>query len=326
MKAVVFSKPGEVLTVQDIDRPPTIGEHEILLRVSHCGICGSDLHASCLEGALMPNQVLGHEFSGEVIETGAAVDENTYAKGDRVTSLPILGDKGIGLFGAPGAYAEYVTICDEHAVKLPPEVDDLQGALVEPMAVGLHSVQMAGSIAQKNVLILGAGPIGLACAIWCRFFGARKIVISELSPARLEIAGELGFHDHADPKGDVAAKYQELVGAGPELQFDCVGAPGIMQQCIERAPKSGVIMWTGICEGTDSIVPKTAFWKELQIRWAVGYVKEDYEFTIQMMADGRIDPQPMVTDIISLDEVPEIFEKLLQPSDQCKVMIDPRRK
>ena len=97
-------------------------------------------------------------------------------------------------------------------------------------SVGLHATKMAGQISEKNILIVGAGPIGLACAIWCNFFGARSVVISERSATRIEKAKELGFHNIVNPDEDVAEAFMEIVGNGPEIQFDCVGAPGIFCQ------------------------------------------------------------------------------------------------
>ena len=207
-------------------------------------------------------------------------------------------------------------------MKLPDAIDDLNGALVEPLAVGLHSVKMAGSVSEKNILVIGAGPIGLACAIWCRFFGARTIVISEMSPARLEMARKFGFSDFVDPEDDISAKFSSIADAEPDIQFECVGAVGMIQQCIERAPKRGLIMGIGVCDNPDTIVPLLAFIKEVRIQWAVGYDNEDFELTIDMMVAGRIDASPMVTDIVALDDVPDIFEKLRTPTNQCKVIID----
>ncbi len=196
---------------------------------------------------------------------------------------------------------------------------------MEPLAVGLHSVKMARGVDEKRVLIIGAGPIGLACALWCRFFGARNVVISEMSPARIRMANTLGFHDIVDPTGDVAAQFLTVADGEAEVQFDCVGAPGILQQCIERAPKRGLIMGIGLCDHPDQIVPLVAFTKELQIQWAVAYDKEDWDFTMQMMIDGRIDASAMITNVVSLDELPAAFEALRSPSDQCKVIIDLKR-
>jgi len=320
MRAAVFSKPGEPLTIQDVDKP-TISDNEMLVKVARCGICGTDIHAS-RSGPFMapPNTVFGHEFSGEIVEVGKNI--SSFSVGERVTSLPFIGEKTIGLGQITGAYSEFVKVGEELVVKLPDEIDDQQGALVEPLAVGLHSVKMAGSVAEKDILIIGAGPIGLTCAIWCRFFGAKNIVISEMAPARLDMAKEFGFTDFINPKEDVGKQFADITGGAPEVQFECVGAVGLMQECITRAPKRGLIMGIGVCDNPDTIIPLMAFGKELTIQWAVGYDKEDFEFSIDMMLKGRIDATPMVTNVVSLAEVPGIFEELRSPTDQCKVIID----
>ncbi len=325
MRAAVFTGPGAPLSIEDIDIPE-IADDELLVRVSHCGICGTDIHAS-KEGPFMapPNTVFGHEFSGEIVEVGDAVTEGAFAIGDRVTSLPFIKEQTIGLGEVTGAYAEYVKVDPASVVRIPPELNDLDGALVEPLTVGLHSVKMAQGVDEKRVLIVGAGPIGLACAIWCRFFGARNIVISEMSPARIDLANTLGFKDIVDPSGDVLNRFADITAGAPDIQFDCVGAPGILQQCIERAPRRGLIMGIGLCDHPDNIMPLIAFSKELRIQWAVAYDKEDWDFTIQMMIEGRIDGSAMITNVVSLDELPEAFDALKSPTDQCKVIIDLRR-
>lgn len=322
MRAAVFEGPGQPLSIQDIDAP-TIGPAEMLVKVRRCGICGTDIHAS-REGPFMApaKTVFGHEFVGDIVEVGSAVPEGMFAPGDRVTSLPFIGEQTIGLGEISGAYSEYVKVGHELVLKIPDTLDDDKGALIEPLAVGLHSVKMAEGIAEKDVLVIGAGPIGLACAIWCRFFGARSVVLSEMSPARLDMARTLGFTDFVDPAGDVGEQFAALTGAAPSVQIECVGAPGILQACIERAPARGVILGIGVCDHPDEIVPLTAFLKELRIQWAVGYEKEDFQFAIDMMVAGRVDASAMITNIISLDEVPQAFEALRTPSDQCKVMID----
>ncbi|MBQ73754.1 MAG: alcohol dehydrogenase [Gammaproteobacteria bacterium] len=322
MKAAVFEQPGKPLVIGERDAP-RIAENEMLLRVKYCGICGTDIHAS-REGPFMapPGTVFGHEFAGEIVEIGSGVSSNQFEIGERVTSLPFIGDQTIGLGDVDGGYAEFVKVDHQQAVKLPDTIDDVLGALVEPMAVGLHSVKMADTVAGKKVLIVGAGPIGLACAIWCRFFGADKVVFSEFSATRIRIAETIGFSEFINPEKDVGEEFRSLAGAEPDVQFECVGAPGMLQSCIERAPPRGLVMGIGVCDSPDSITPLLAFMKELRIQWAVGYDKVDFEFTIKMMTQGRLEPMPMVTDIISLEEVPVFFEQLRQPSSQCKVLID----
>jgi (R,R)-butanediol dehydrogenase/meso-butanediol dehydrogenase/diacetyl reductase len=181
---------------------------------------------------------------------------------------------------------------------------------------------MAEGIAEKDVLIIGAGPIGLACAIWSRFLGARSVVLSEMTAARLEMARRLGFTDFVDPAGDVGAQFQALTGAAPAVQLECVGAPGMLQACIDRAPAKGVIMGIGVCDHPDQIVPLTAFVKQLRIQWAVGYEKEDFQYAIDMMVAGRVDASAMITDVVGLNDVPDAFEALRSPAHQCKVLID----
>jgi len=322
MKAAVFSKPGEPLTIQQVDKP-VITDSEMLVQVMRCGICGTDIHASRKGPFMAPeNTIFGHEFAGVIVEIGKDLIGKDFEIGDRVTSLPFIGDATIGLGQISGAYSEYVKVGYDLVVKLPDELDDLQGALVEPLAVGLHSVKMAGSVSEKDILIIGAGPIGLACAIWCRFFGARNVVLSEMANARLEMAETFGFKDFVDPNADIAAEFRNIAGNAPGVQFECVGAPGIMQQCIDTAAPKGIIMGIGVCDNPDTIVPLVAFVKQLRIQWAVGYDKQDFEFAIDMMVAGRIDARPMVTDVVSLTEVPQIFEALRSPDSHCKVIID----
>ena len=321
MKAAVFMGPGKSLEVQEIDIPK-LADDEILVKVANCGVCGTDIHASKEGPFMVPlNTVFGHEFSGEIVELGSEVDENSFRVGERVTSLPFFKGQNIGLSSVTGAYAEYLKVIPDQVVKIPDEIDDLNAALVEPLAVGLHAVKMAGNIAQQNILIIGAGPIGLACATWCKFFGARNIVISEMSPARIDMAKKLGFDQIVDPK-NVDNQFEQIAGGPPDIQVECVGAPGIMQQCIERAPKRGFILGVGLCDHPDTIVPLIAFGKELTIRWAVAYDKEDWEFTMDMMVAQRIDASAMITNVVSLAELPAIFDALHTPSDQCKVIID----
>lgn len=322
MKAAVFHQAGKPLTVEDIDKP-VIGAKEMLVKVSKCGICGTDIHASRAGPFLAPPKtVFGHEFVGAIVEIGQDIQNAGFNIGDRITSLPVIEDKTIGLGEITGAYSEYVKVGYDSVIKIPDELSDLDGALIEPLAVGLHSVKMADTVAEKNILIIGAGPIGLAVALWCRFFGARKIVISEMSPARINMAKTLGFSEFVDAGGDVGAQFQKLAGDGPEIQFECVGGPGILQQCIDRAPKRGTLMGIGVCDDSDTIVPLAALVKELKIQWVIAYDKEDFEFAIEMMVAGRLQASAMVTHVVSLLDLPEAFEQLRKPATQCKVIID----
>ena len=148
------------------------------------------------------------------------------------------------------------------------------------------------------------------------------MIISEMSPARIEMAQKLGFVEFVDPSDDVGAQFAKISGREPEIQFECVGAPGLLQECIGRAPKFGTVMAIGVCDHPDTIIPLVALSKEITLRWAVAYEKADFEFAIDMMAKRRIDASAMVTHVVTLEELPDIFEALRNPTDQCKVLID----
>ena len=143
MKAAVFPGPGKPLEIRDVPAPE-IAEDEMLLRVRRCGICGTDIHAS-REGPFQapPETVFGHEFVGEIIEIGSTLAGGEFNVGDRVTSLPFIGDKTIGLGAITGAYSEFVKVGHELVVKVPDDLDDDRAALIEPLAVGLHSVKIS---------------------------------------------------------------------------------------------------------------------------------------------------------------------------------------
>jgi 2-desacetyl-2-hydroxyethyl bacteriochlorophyllide A dehydrogenase len=335
VKAAVFKEVGSPMVVESVE-DPSAAEDQLVVKVSYCGICGTDLH-STREGAatVACDSILGHEFVGEVVEVGKDL-KNVWADGDRVCSLPFLSCghcaacvtgrpfecaaiKCTGL-DQPGGFAEYVKTGALETIKLPDQLEMETAALIEPLAVGLHAVRVAGLQAGQRVLITGAGPIGLAVAQWARFLGARDVVISEFAQQRKALATQLGATAVIDPAADLAEQFRDASGGEPDMIFECVGVPGLMQQCIEVAPRHGKIVVVGVCEQPDTFMPFLALVKELQMQFAIAYTRDDFETVIAMLAQGRIDPSKMVTDIVSLDEMPAAFEALRTPSHQCKVL------
>ena len=193
MQAAVFMGPDQPLRV--IQQPiPVIDDQQMLLRVSFCGICGTDLHATREGRFMVPrNTVLGHEFSGEISALGAGLEGGDFAVGDRVRTLPYIGEQLIGFGDNPGGYGEYLRVGHALVLKIPEAISDRDAALVEPLAVGLHAVDKAGSVVGNFFLIVGAGPIGLACALWCRLRGAQQVLISERVAARAAMGATFGF-------------------------------------------------------------------------------------------------------------------------------------
>jgi len=284
---------------------------------------------------------MGHEFSGEVVETGKDV-VGLWKSGDRACALPVIGcgkclmclkgqgwycengAKLLGLGQENGAYAEFVRVSAHESLKLPQSVSFREGALVEPLAVGLHAVKKANLEAGADVLILGAGPIGLAVTMWTRFMGARNVVVSERAPDRIKMAEKFGATEVVSPDGDMKTQVKKACGGRrPTVIFECVGIPGMIQSCVDLAPTFGKVVVVGVCDQPDTFMPMKALFKELDVQFVIGYVRDDFEFVIDLLAGDRIDGEALVTDVVSFDKFADAFDGLRTPSHQCKVMLEP---
>lgn len=341
MKAAVFENFGEPLVIQTVE-DPTLGSGQMILKVNACGICGSDLHATLAHTAfpLPGGTIMGHEFAGEIQELGPDLPSD-WSVGDRVCALPYIScgkcanclagispcadTHATGLGDLTGAYAEFVRIGPMQTIRLPEGVSDDAGATVEPLSVGLHAVHKADLDPGDNVLILGAGPIGLSCTLWAKFFGCHHVIVSELSDGRAALASKFGATDLIDgsKEGNAVEAFTALTGAPPDVIFEAVGIPGMLQRCIETAAPHSRIVVVGVCMEMDQLLPLGAIMKELQFNFVLGYQKEDFQFTVDMMNQERIDASAMITDHISLDELPAAFEALRTPTTQCKVIVRP---
>ncbi|MDG2270886.1 MAG: zinc-binding dehydrogenase [Halioglobus sp.] len=340
MKAAVFKEVGKPLVLESVE-DPSPEPSELVMKVNFCGICGTDLHAT-REGLTTAGcgQILGHEYVGEIVEVGKATD-GQWKVGDRVCAMPFIGcgrclscasgrffecaDKKVSGVDDPGGFAEFVTTGSRETILLPDDLDLQSAALVEPLAVGIHAVRVADVKAGSRVMVIGAGPIGLAVALWCRFFGAREVVVSEVAKTRATLAKTMGATAviHPDLESGAEAllqQFSDVAGGAPDVIFECVGAPGILQQCIEMAPHRGKIIPVGVCEQPDAIIPFFGLVKELRIQFAIAYTRDDFDTCVAMLGERRIDVSPMVTDIVSLDDLPSAFEALRMPSHQCKVL------
>lgn len=335
MKAAVFKEVGQPLVVESVPDPEPAAD-QLVVKVGYCGICGTDLH-STREGEATVDSgcILGHEFVGEVAEVGADL-KSAWQVGDRVCSLPFLGCghcvacangrpfecASVQLTGlqVPGGFAEYVKTGALETLRLPDGLALESAALIEPLAVALHAVRVANMQAGQRVLITGAGPIGLAVALWARTLGARDVVISEFAESRRALATKLGATAVVDPAGDLLEQFTDASGGEPDMIFECVGAPGLLQQCVEIAPRHCTLVPVGVCEQPDTFMPFLALVKELRFQFAIAYTRDDFETVIAMLGQGRIDASDMITDIVSLEEMPEAFEALRTPSHQCKVL------
>jgi 2-desacetyl-2-hydroxyethyl bacteriochlorophyllide A dehydrogenase len=341
MRAAIFREMSKPLAIETLADPEP-GPSDIVLRVKNCGICGSDLHMT-EPASIMPlalGAVMGHEFAGEVVAVGKSA-ASLWKTGDRVAGFPFIccGEhspclnfaqgrglcmKGVavGLGQSNGAYADYVRIGAGSGFRLPDSVSFREGAMVEPLAVGLHAVDMAKLARGATVLVIGAGPVGLAVTLWAKFLGARHVIVSEKAELRRDMAARFGATDAIDPALPLTAQVEKIAGHGPDVIFECVGAPGLINAAMMDAPRGCRIVVAGVCQQPDTIMPLIGIMKELELQFVLGYRPADFDYVIAMIASDRVDVDHMVTDIVSLDQLPDAFEALRKPVHQCKVMLE----
>ena len=339
MRAAVFHQPGQPLTIEQVP-DPTPADDQVILEVSHAGICGSDLHVTQY-GMVSGGTVLGHEFAGTIAALGAGA-KGKWKIGDRVTALPITAcgeceacDRrlpalcpGINFTGthpqSPGAYAQYVAARIAMLQLLPKGVSFTDGAMTEPLAVARHAVELAEMPKNASVLVIGAGPIGAGVVVFSRLLGARHVIVSERSEARRNLARELGATGVIDPSSeDVNRRFAEMTGGRPQLVFECVGNPGLIQHAVECAGLRGRVVVVGVCFEEDRMMPLSALMKEVSIVFSQCYTEQTFAEVIDAVAKGHVNVRPMHTKTVGFTELPSAFEALRTAAGQCKVLIDP---
>lgn len=343
MKAACFTESGRLMEISEVP-DPTPGPGEIVMRVKGCGICGSDLHVTETPGLVPAGAVMGHEFAGEIVAVGAGAVSaagEPWREGDAVCTMPGIscgacefctkGDvmgcpslRGTGFGDIGGGFAEYALGGGRMTFRLPESIEPADGAMVEPLAVGLHAVSLARCARGEDVLVVGAGPVGLAIALWAKYFGAREVVISDPVEPRRSLATRLGATASIDPsKEEVLPAYSKITGGDPTMIFECVGLPGMIQECASLVKRGGRVLSAGMCMQPDSFMPLVLGVKEVAVQFCSYYRHDDFALTIDVLAANRLDVSAMVTDRVELDALPTAFEALRTPQHQCKVIVQP---
>lgn len=345
MKVPVFT---DLKKIEFQEKPkPQIGPEQVLLEVKSCGICGSDVHGY-LHGILVPpGTVMGHECSGVISEVGANIHE--FKVGDRVVAKPMATcgecywcNKGqyslcpnalANAFGITpendGAFAPYLHIKypKEMLYKLPENVSFEEGALVEPLATSLHAVRMSKLGVGDNVVILGAGMIGLGVLQFVKIGGAGKIIVLEVSEKKRSLAMETGADIVLNPLDEGEALREKIFemtgGIGADVVFECAGVPSTFQACGTLVKSGGQVMLVGI---NDKEVPINPFFLviwEVEIKGVLGYYNE-FDLVIDFLKKKKINTQVLISDTISLDGLVERgFQRLLSSQDLVKILVTP---
>jgi 2-desacetyl-2-hydroxyethyl bacteriochlorophyllide A dehydrogenase len=341
MRAVV-AREGALHLEERAEPVPSPGE--VLASVLACGICGSDLHylkhcrhtvelarslgapTAELERAIAVGVVLGHELVARIEEFGPDT-RRTLRRGDRVCSVPFVARGGASvLLGSnpetPGAYAERLVLTEASLLRVDDALPDEAAALVEPLAIAVHAVARAKLAPDECAVVIGCGPIGLAVIAVLRARGVRRIVASDLSPKRRELAGVLGATQVIDPAR--ASALAGLGGAGTVVVFENTGAAGMLDRVVLEAPAGARVVVTGIAAGHERFLPMIAISKELTLQFVIYYAADEFAAAHELLRRGDVDWRPFLTGRVGLAGVAQAFRDLADPERHAKILVDPR--
>lgn len=341
MKAVAIKGVKE-FEIKDIPEPKGDGK-KVIIEVSKTGICGSDIHY-WVNGE-PKGLVMGHEFAGRVIDPGDRLD---LVKGDRVTALPISpcgeceacrnGDvqfcpktwsEAVGLsVDRPGGLTGKIAVRSDMVLKVPDNVTDEEVAMVEPLAVGLHAAHLGRIAVGDDVLVIGAGIIGLASAEFAKKEGASYVAITETNKARGEKAVDLKVADEyydATAK-DLVEKLMAKTNGGFDVVIECVGNGAAVNSAISMVKPGGIVVLVGVA--TDAVPTYTvmAVMKELVVQGAIAYTYNEFKSCIDLISRKQVDVLKFVDDIVPLERVQEAYERLTSGTDAAvKILVDPKK-
>lgn len=329
MRATALTDVGAV-EVQERDRP-TPADDELLVEIGACGVCMTDYHMYHGTFAVETPMILGHESAGTVAEVGA--DVAGYAPGDRVAINPTipcnactyckrgethLCENNTSIGGAAdkvidGAFAEYVRV-PETNVETIGEMSFERAALAEPLACCLHGVDQVDLRQGDSVAIIGAGPIGLLLLQAFHNAGAAPIVVSELDDERRELAAELGADVVVDPDAvdDPVDAIESAAGGPVDVGVEAIGLVPTIEQANAVTAKGGSTLIFGVPEqdATMEIAPFDVFFDEVGYLGSYSLTTADFERAVTLLEHGRIEADPLITDRISLDDLPSAFERM----------------
>lgn len=337
MKVAVYTGPREPFRIEE--RPvPAPADDEILIRIGRCGICATDVSTWTGDAGMEPDHVYGHEFAGEVVDRGSAVRD--IEVGALVTAQCVTAcgrceacRQGHLVFceswrqHPTGGFGQFMTLPAREAYVLPSPLTLEDGALVEPLAVGLRGVRLAEPTPDSRVLVLGAGPIGLSAAFWARQLGVRKVTVAAPSERRRRFALEMGATDFIATgerdAPDAESAIRDSLGGVPDIVLECAGFPGAMMQSMSWVRPKGTIVCMGYGLHPEEITTAIPLLKEIQVQFSMTYDHEDYTRVIATLAAGHLEPRCMITNTIPLERLTDAIEGLLDRAPQCKVMVDP---
>jgi 2-desacetyl-2-hydroxyethyl bacteriochlorophyllide A dehydrogenase len=333
MRAGVWRERG-VIVPDDVPEPALRDEHDVLVGITYAGICGSDLHI--VDGRLRagpPPRVIGHEMVGRVLEVGRAVRD--LAVGDRVVGNFVAycgrcyycrnGQEHFcrRLRFSAETFAERAVYSDQQLLRVPDGIDDLAGALTEPLSVCVHAVDRAELRSGARALVLGAGPIGLLIAHVARLAGAGLVVVSEPSAERRDRALRLGADVATDPRDSrsIDALKCRTGARGFDCVFDTCGVAAALSEALPLVARGGRLVVVAVHpeDATVPIRPFDFYAKEITL---TGAYTSPYVFPRALALLPRIAARALVSDVVPLSDIATAFDRLRR-AEAAKILLEP---
>ena len=334
--AVRYRGARRLDTGRSVTTPPGPGEVEVA--PAYVGICGTDLHIfhGDMDARVTTPAVIGHEMSGRVVRVGPGVPG--WQPGDPITVMPLRWDgtcpaclnghqhvcQNLDFIGidSPGAMQQRWTVPASALIRLPDDLPLDHAALVEPAAVAVHDVGRAGIRAGERVVVVGGGPVGILIALVARAAGA-DVRLVELSDHRRRLATALGLATWNPADDDVPELVRQWTGdAGADASFEVSGAAAGVQTAVDVLAVRGRLCLVAIHPRPREVNLHRFFWRELTLVGARLYDRADFEQAVNLVADGTVPADVLISKIVPLRDAPAAFEALEAGGNVMKILVD----
>ncbi|MEZ5352500.1 MAG: alcohol dehydrogenase catalytic domain-containing protein [Bryobacteraceae bacterium] len=336
MRAAYYEGQRSVRAGECVPVDPDAGQ--VRLRVSHCGICGTDLHIyhGNMDHRVRLPQVIGHETAGVIDAVGDGV--TGWAAGDRVTVMPLdpclqcpacrAGHthicqklKFIGI-DSPGGMQALWTVPAHTLHRVPPTLQLDHAALIEPIAVACHDVRMGDLQAGENAVVLGGGPIGALVAMVAKLAGA-NVLVSEVNPFRIRLLEDLGLEVVNPLETDLVKLVNDRThDAGADIVFEVSGAAPVAAMMTDLLRTRGRVVLVAVYAKPVPVNLHRFFWRELRLIGARVYEHEDFDKAIELLASGAMRFDKLITDVYPIDKLQQGFEQMERGGEVMKILID----
>ncbi len=338
MKALVKAKPERGIWMQDIPRP-SVGHNDVLIRVNRSAICGTDIHIyqwdDWAQHTIPVPLAVGHEFSGTIVECG--IEVKGFEPGDRVSAEGhitcgvcrncragrrhlCMNTKGVGV-NRPGAFAEYIAVPAFNVFKLPEAITDDMASILDPLGNATHTA-LSFDLVGEDVLITGAGPIGIMAVAIARYAGARHIVITDINDYRLDLARKMGASAALNVTHDSIDDTMQALGMeeGFDVGMEMSGNPTAFRDLLRTMHHGGKVALLGIPPDDTAIDWNQVIFKGLFLKGIYGREMFETWYKMSSMLQSGLDIEPVITHHFGVDDFEPAFE-LMESGQSGKVIL-----